>query len=61
MTYQIRDRNLNVISRYFQTEANAIKRAQKKLRTDEAPVFICEDNCEIVALIYCGVVYRPEK
>lgn len=60
MTYQIRNRNLYLIRERFRTEANAIKRVLKEIRTDEAPVFITEDNGEITALVYCGVVYRPE-
>lgn len=60
MTYQIRDRNLYLIYDRFRSEANAIKRVLKHFRTDEVPIFITEDNGEIVALIYCGVVYRPE-
>lgn len=66
MTYQIRNSNLSIILKNFKSEANAIKRlltedaAHNGRLTDEYPVFITENNGEITALIYCGVVYRPE-
>ncbi len=59
MTYRIADFNLDLIAQGFKTEENAIRRVILQIPTDKSPVFVQEDNLEITALIYCGVVYRP--
>lgn len=60
MTYQIRNSDLRILIQRFKTEASAITRATEVMNSDICPLFITEDNGEIVALVYCGVVYRPE-
>lgn len=66
MKYQIRNSNLDIVLQNFKSEANAIKRLRSEDERDghltaNQPFFVTEDNGEITALIYCGVVYRPDE
>lgn len=59
MKYKILNADCEVMATGWKSEESAIKRLQEKCKTDYRPLFVAQDDGEITALIYCGVVYRP--
>lgn len=59
MRYKILNADCEVMATGWKTETAAIERIQKNCTTDYRPLFVAQDDGEITALVYCGVVYRP--
>jgi hypothetical protein len=61
MKYEVCDSDLNLVLEEAATEQEAIAFVIAELSTDVFPAVIREDNGEITAIVWCGVVYRPEQ
>lgn len=59
MTYEIHNHMLSAEVKELVTEQAAIDMIVAEIDTDYFPYLILQDDGEITALVWCGVVYRP--
>lgn len=59
MTYEILDHDCLVMADRIRSEQGAIKRIIETMSTLQRPKFVRRSDGEIIALIYCDVLYRP--